>query len=90
MKFARRVEKWLDEGDVIREGLSHEGHAIVHRLCGIEKDGKGTMSLRAVARRTGLSATYISQILNRKASVSPEAYLKIAKLETKVARLEGK
>jgi len=75
--FARRVAAWLDEGEAVRDRLLDEGKAIVGRLT-------ASMSLRGLARRSYLSATYLSMIQNGRTVVSPEAFLKLAEIEREV------
>ena len=76
--FADRVADWLDEGQAVRKGLAHEGPKLMERLC-----ITGAMSLREVGRRAELSPTYLSQVLNAKTIVSPEAFIRLAALDTK-------
>lgn len=72
--FVERVTNWIDEGKVINDGLSMHGPDLIARLT-------RTISLRELARRTGLSPTYLSQVANAKVTISPGAFVQIASLE---------
>ena len=72
--FVERVTNWIDEGNVIQEGLSCKGPELIAELT-------RTISLRELARRSGLSPTYLSQVANGKVVVSPGAYVRLAGLE---------
>lgn len=76
--FAERVKNMMDEQEIVREGLWHEGPSIVDRL-------SRRSSLRDVARRTGLSPTYLSQVLHGKVIISARAFVALSELgiETK-------
>lgn len=79
--FVDRVVNWIDEGEVVRAGLAYEGPRLIRRLT---RD----ISLRKVARRTGLSATYLSLVANGRAVISPKAFLKLAKRLNDVGKFE--
>ena len=70
-----QMQAWIDKGDVVRQWLDDDGHKALHRLaeCGL--------SLRAVGRKTGLSASYLSQIKNCTQRISPASYVQLLKLE---------
>lgn len=70
--FAARVMEHLEESAAIREGLHHEGARIIARILSHKR-----ISLRELARRTGLSATYLCAISYGK-QISPGAYIKLA------------
>jgi hypothetical protein len=52
------------------------GQALLQMVCG----PVGSMSLREVARRTKLSPTYLSLVMNGKAKISMDAYVRVAAL----------
>lgn len=69
--FVERITNWIDEGNVIHEGLAYEAPKLVAQIT-------RCISLRELARRTGLSATYLSQVANGHVVISPGAFVKIA------------
>ena len=69
-----RVQDWLDDGDAIREDLRKEGPRLVKRL--MKQD-----SLRSIAKKSNLSATYLSRVLNKLQTISPRSFLTLSKLE---------
>jgi AraC-like DNA-binding protein len=79
--FPRIVQKHLDEAQSIREGLAHEGPQLVRRIC-----SRPGCSLRKLAKQSGLSPTYLSQIENRKAICSPGAFVTLSEIDTANAR----
>lgn len=82
--FADRVVDLLHEQEIVREGLVHEGPAIMTRLC-----INGPLALREVSRRTGLSPTYLSLVLNGKSVISADAYILLCDCERKMHGLVG-
>ena len=70
------VRRWVDEGEEVRKILDSDGAEIIGRIMGAGK------SLRSISRKTGLSPTYLSMVLNRKARISPSAYLTLCTLDT--------
>jgi len=72
--FAERVENMIAEQEIVREGLWHEGPRVVDTLM-------RRTSLRDVGRRSGLSPTYLSQVLHSKTIVSPAAFVALSQLE---------
>jgi len=72
--FIERVTNWIDEGKIVREGLSYEGPELIVRIT-------GRISLRELAKRTGLSPTYLSKVANGHVAISPGAFVKIATME---------
>lgn len=66
----RIVREWIESGDKVRRILARSGSKAIKKIC-------KQMSLRELARRTGLSPTYLSQVATKKTSISPEAFLKI-------------
>jgi len=72
--FVDRIKNMLDEQEIVREGLWHEGPNLVDRL-------SRRSSLRDIARRSGLSPTYLSQVLNRKAIISARAFVSLSNLD---------
>jgi hypothetical protein len=74
--FVERIKDHLDEAEVIREGLCHEGPGLILALQ--DRGGWGNHSLRSVARETGVSAGYLSKVMNGREILSPERFLKLA------------
>lgn len=74
--FVERVENLIAEQQIVREGLWHEGPNLVDKLM-------RRWSLREAARRSGLSPTYLSQVLNSNVIISPGAFVALAELERK-------
>lgn len=75
--FAERIQDHLDEANIIREGLWHEGPSLIRAL---QDEGNwGKNSLRKVARLTGYSPTYLSRIMHRKMIMSSRMYIKMSK-----------
>ena len=72
--FIERVTNWIDEGQVIQEGLSIKGPDLIAQIT-------RRISLRELARRTGFSPTYLSQVANAKVVISPGAFVKILTME---------
>jgi AraC-like DNA-binding protein len=72
--FVDRVTNWIDEGKIIHEGLSYEGQSLIKKIT-------RRISLRELARRTGFSPTYLSQVANGYVVISPGAFVKIATME---------
>lgn len=71
--LATLVGAHLDAAESVRRLLSKRGPKIVAALM-------KRMSLREVARRTELSPTYLSRVLNRTATISPAAFLKLVEI----------
>ncbi len=71
------VRQWVDRGEEIRAVLDSDGPETVERLMMMGH------SLRGIARETGLSATYLSQVKTEKSRISPRAYLSLLRLEMK-------
>lgn len=71
--FGGRVQQFLDEEEIVQEGLAHEGQRIVDQMC----SAHGSMSLRELARRTQLSPTYLSQVRNGHSIISAHAFLRV-------------
>lgn len=69
-RLAQQVELWLETRTSIRQRLATDGAVLVSNIC--EK-----ISMRELSRKTGLSPTYISLVVNGKTTISPEAFLKI-------------
>ena len=74
--FAARVQDHIDEAQVIREGLAHEGPELIGRLMQWPETANGP-SMSEIARRVGLSKTYLSRVYNRHEIISPGAFLKL-------------
>lgn len=72
-----KVRRWVDEGEEIRELLIEDGPEVIERLMMMGE------SVRGIARKTHLSATYISHVKNGESRVSPTSYLALLKLELK-------
>jgi len=71
------VSQWVDQGEDIRGVLDQDGPETIERLMLMG------YSLRAIARKTHLSATYLSQVKNGQSRISPTAYLSLLRLEMK-------
>jgi AraC-like DNA-binding protein len=71
------VHQWVDQGEKIRTLLDSDGPETVERLIMMGH------SLRGIARKTGLSSTYLSQVKNEQSRISPTAYLTLLRLEMK-------
>lgn len=80
--FTQRVENLLAEQEIVREGLWHEGPRIVDEL-------RRKTSLRDVARRSGLSPTYLSQVLHSNVIISLSAFMRLAKLNQEKPQCSG-
>lgn len=76
--FAERVQAWLDEEEIIREGLAYEAKQLISQLQ--DRGGFAAISLRKLAREVGLSASYLSRVVHGKEIISPRAYLRLCKL----------
>ena len=72
--FVERVTNWIDEGAIINEGLSICGPQLIAKLT------RG-ISLRELARQTGLSPTYLSLVANAKVTISPGSFVKLSLLD---------
>lgn len=70
-----RVREHLAEAEILKEGMAFEGPHLIHQL-----QDEGCTSLRAIARRSGLSPTYLSLVVNRKQNISFGAYLRLVDL----------
>ena len=71
------VRQWGEQGEDIRSGLDQDGPETIERLMMMGH------SLRGIARKTHLSATYLSQVKNDQSRISPIAYLSLLRLEMK-------
>lgn len=71
------VRQWVDRGEEVRKYLDSDGSEAIERLMMMGH------SLRSIARKSHLSATYLSQVKNGKTRISPTAYLTLLKLEMK-------
>lgn len=80
MKFAKELSKWIEDGKRLRGELDKRGPILAHGIFG---DG-GPMTLREASRKTGLSPTYLSRVMNKSAPISPDAFLKLSKLAEQV------
>jgi hypothetical protein len=67
-----RLREHLAERQNLREDMAFEGPRIIRNLY------DAGMSLREIGRQSGLSATYLSLVANRKAVISFGAYLRLA------------
>lgn len=67
---ARVVRDWIESGDKVRRILATNGSKVIKKAC-------DNISLRELARKTGLSPTYLSQVATKKIVISPEAFLKV-------------
>jgi transcriptional regulator with XRE-family HTH domain len=72
--FVERVTNWINESKIIREVLSYEGQSLITQIT-------RRIPLRELARRTGFSPTYLSQVANGHVVISPGAFVKIATME---------
>lgn len=73
--FAERVQKFIKEERAITNLLKSEGKLLIEHLC--RKEG----SLRKVAKKSGFSPTYLSQVHNQKNKLSPEGYIKLSEVK---------
>jgi len=81
--LAERIREHQHEGAAIRQQLWKEAPRLVSCLTST------VGSLRGLARESGLSATYLSQVLNEKRIISQGAYLRLVQLlEVKCRRLK--
>lgn len=64
------VREWIESCEKVRAILSDCGSGII-------AEARKSISLRELGRRTGLSATYLSQVATKKIVISPEAFLKV-------------
>jgi len=80
--FLERVEQLIAEQEVVREGLWHEGPALVDALM-------RRWSLREAGRRSGLSPTYLSQVLHSNVIISTSAFVRLAQLELRTRPCNG-
>ena len=64
------VRRWIADGEKVRRLLASEGSKTVKAVC-------ESISLRELGRRTGYSATYLSQVATGKTVISPVAFLKV-------------
>lgn len=69
--FLGRVKNYLDEELVIREGLWYEGPLLIERLTAHK-------SLRQLARETGFSPTYLSQVSSGKVILNERAFVRLS------------
>ena len=72
--LAKRIERHIAERQSINSCLAIHGKAFIARIT-------RTMSLRAVSRSVGLSATYLSLVMNGKIIISFDAYLRLWRFE---------
>lgn len=70
--FARRVRAFIDEQADVLAGLSHEGPRVVDLAMACRRIG-----LRELARRTGLSPTYLCRVRYGDVRISASAYLTV-------------
>jgi len=77
--FVQRIRDHRDEAEIIQQGLAHEGPEIIRRLMRWPETAYGP-SMSEVARRAGLSKTYLSRVLNGRQIISPGAFLKLHRL----------
>lgn len=73
---ARAVRQHVQNEGTVRQFLKRDGARLVKSI--LRDSG---MSLRELARRSDCSPSYLSQIQNGKATISPGAYLKLSELE---------
>jgi len=71
--IAQRITNHIDEADVIRGLLTLEAPLLIRRIT----RPAGSVSLRELARMTGLSPTYLSEVATGKKLISHGAYLKL-------------
>jgi len=72
--LAEAVADWIYEGKGLKRKLRTEGSRLIKRL--MQKK-----TLRAIARRSRLSPTYVSRVLNRQSPISPDAFVRLSAME---------
>jgi hypothetical protein len=85
LALAERLKEHLDEAEILRRGLAHEGPKVIRQLqmpvamarLHSNAIGRYCMSLREIGRRSELSPTYLSMVLNGQKIISFRAYLKL-------------
>ena len=75
MEFAASVRESIELSKAVRDKLPLYGKSIVQMAFG----PAGKMRLCEFARRTGLSATHLCNVLAGRKTISPAAFLKAAK-----------
>lgn len=78
-RFGRRVNKYVKEREFIKRNLVRRGPALMKQLL------KG-MSQSELARATGVTVGLVNNILHRRHPCSPEYYVTLAELETRLRR----
>lgn len=79
--LADDIDSHEDEARAIRQGLAHDGPALIRAL--LDRGGFAACSLRQVAREAGLSPTYLSYAVNGRVILSGGAFLRLVRvLET--------
>ena len=73
--FAERVRNWLDEGIAVHEGLAREGAELVRRL-----QLMPDQTFKSIARRSGLSKGYLSNVANGNRILNPESFVLLSDL----------
>ena len=76
MAFAVAVETSLAARALVRADIARMGRALAAEVYG----PRGVMTLREAARRSGLSAGYLSAVANGRSVISPAAYVRVAEL----------
>lgn len=66
------ILSYLEKKDQCRQLIAHIGPKLIDHAC-------STMSLRELAKMTGLSITYLSLTKNNKQALSPDAFLSVAR-----------
>lgn len=66
------VYSYLETKEQCRQVIASTGSKLVEHACSM-------MSLRELARQTGLSITYLSLTKNKKQSISPDAFLSVTR-----------
>lgn len=81
-ELSEMIKEHWDEGQALRAGIAHHGPSLIRKLL----DRRDGMSLRALARESGFSPTYLSQALNNRVILSEWAYVNLAGLLREAVR----
>jgi len=76
--FADKIREYLADKEIIREGLWHEGPALIRALQ--DRGGFGACSVRQIARESGYSATYLCRVARGQLIMAPRCYVKLAEM----------
>lgn len=76
--FAVRIRDHLEEAEIVRKGLWHEGPRLIKRCLSVGYPHGEARSLRELARIVGVSATYLSRVMHGHEIVSAGTYLRLS------------